>query len=116
MDLRFRVPFEIPNAQRHTRTDAGAGVFRYFSKKGAMTAATVPGIDATPTENDRLLTWVRDVADLAMPNRVVWCDCSDDEWDRVTSQLVAAGTRTFPARIPDPTRYCRCAGPSGHPR
>jgi len=27
-----------------------------------MTAATVPGLDATPTENDRLLTWVREVA------------------------------------------------------
>src|SRR5689334_16145175 len=57
-----------------------------------MTAATVPGIDATPTENDRLLTWVREVADLTMPDRVVWCDGSAAEWDRVTSQLVAAGT------------------------
>ena len=47
-----------------------------------MTAATVPGIDATPTENDRLLTWVREVADLTMPDRVVWCDGSDEEWDR----------------------------------
>ncbi|MBV9920111.1 MAG: hypothetical protein JOY78_04535, partial [Pseudonocardia sp.] len=50
-----------------------------------MTAATVPGIDATPTENDRLLTWVREVADLTMPDRVVWCDGSVDEWDRMTS-------------------------------
>jgi phosphoenolpyruvate carboxykinase (GTP) len=57
-----------------------------------MTAATVPGIDAMPTENDRLLTWVREVADLTMPDRVVWCDGSDAEWDRVTSRLVEAGT------------------------
>ena len=57
-----------------------------------MTAATVPGLDATPTENDRLLTWVREVADLTMPDRVVWCDGSADEWDRVTSRLVDAGT------------------------
>ena len=38
------------------------GCVPLFSKKGAMTAATVPGLDATPTENDRLLTWVREVA------------------------------------------------------
>jgi phosphoenolpyruvate carboxykinase (GTP) len=67
-------------------------VFRYFSKKGAMTAATVPGIDATPTENDRLLTWVREVADLTMPERVVWCDGSAEEWDRMTARLVEGGT------------------------
>jgi len=57
-----------------------------------MTAATVPGIDATPTENDRLLTWVREVADLTMPERVVWCDGSAEEWDRMTARLVDAGT------------------------
>src|SRR5689334_1089311 len=57
-----------------------------------MTAATVPGIDATPTENDRLLTWVREVADLTLPDRVVWCDGSDEEWGRTTSRLVEAGT------------------------
>ena len=57
-----------------------------------MTAATVPGLDATPTENDRLLTWVREVADLTMPDRVVWCDGSAEEWDCVTSRLVDAGT------------------------
>src|SRR4249919_1981567 len=57
-----------------------------------MTTATVPGLDATPTENDRLLAWVRDVADLTQPDRVVWCDGSAAEWDRITAQLVAAGT------------------------
>src|SRR5947209_11374471 len=57
-----------------------------------MTAATVPGIDARPTDNDRLLTWVRAVADLTMPDRVVWGDGSDAEWERLTGQLVEAGT------------------------
>ncbi|MDT7614852.1 MAG: phosphoenolpyruvate carboxykinase, partial [Pseudonocardiales bacterium] len=57
-----------------------------------MTAATVPGIDQAPTENARLLSWVREVAELTQPERIVWCDGSDEEWDRVTSQLVEAGT------------------------
>ena len=42
-----------------------------------MTAATVPGIDDAPTGNARLLSWVREVADLTTPDRIVWCDGSD---------------------------------------
>lgn len=57
-----------------------------------MTAATVPGIDDAPTTNARLLSWVREIAELTAPEAVVWCDGSDAEWDRMTSRLVAAGT------------------------
>jgi phosphoenolpyruvate carboxykinase (GTP) len=57
-----------------------------------MTAATVPGIDEAPTGNARLLSWVREVADLTTPDRIVWCDGSDAEWDRMTAKLVEAGT------------------------
>ncbi|GAA2549465.1 phosphoenolpyruvate carboxykinase (GTP) [Pseudonocardia hydrocarbonoxydans] len=59
-----------------------------------MTAATVPGLDAAPTENTRLLSWVRDVAELTTPDRVVWVDGSDEEWERMTTALVEAGTFT----------------------
>jgi len=54
--------------------------------------ATVPGLDAAPTRHPRLLAWVREVAELATPERVVWCDGSDEEWARLTDQLVEAGT------------------------
>ena len=57
-----------------------------------MTATTMPGIDDAPTGNARLLSWVREVAELTPPDRVVWCDGSDAEWDRVTTRLVEAGT------------------------
>ena len=43
-----------------------------------MTAsATVPGLDNAPTPHPRLLAWVRQVADLTTPERVVWCDGTD---------------------------------------
>jgi phosphoenolpyruvate carboxykinase (GTP) len=57
-----------------------------------MTAATIPGLDEAPTKHHRLLTWVREVADLTRPDEIVWCDGSDEEWQQLTRKLVAAGT------------------------
>lgn len=59
-----------------------------------MTALTIPGLDQAPISNDRLLSWVREVAELTTPERVVWCDGSQEEWRRLTDQLVEAGTFT----------------------
>ena len=45
-----------------------------------------------PTSHARLTAWVTEVAELTQPDRVVWCDGSDEEWTRLTDELVAAGT------------------------
>ncbi|WP_433214737.1 phosphoenolpyruvate carboxykinase (GTP) [Dactylosporangium sp. CS-047395] len=52
---------------------------------------TVPGLDQAPTDHPRLLAWVREVAELTRPERVVWCDGSPDEWRRMTDELVESG-------------------------
>ncbi|MQY27223.1 phosphoenolpyruvate carboxykinase (GTP) [Nocardia aurantia] len=61
-----------------------------------MTSATISGLQGSdgtaPTEHTGLLAWVQEVAELTQPDRVVWADGSDEEWDRLTEQLVAAGT------------------------
>jgi phosphoenolpyruvate carboxykinase (GTP) len=57
-----------------------------------MTALTIPGLDQAPTTHTRLLSWVREVAELTTPERVVWCDGSQEEWKRLTDHLVEAGT------------------------
>jgi phosphoenolpyruvate carboxykinase (GTP) len=77
-----------------------------------MTAATVPGIDAAPTANTRLLGWVREVAELTTPDRVVWCDGSDEEWDRMTARLVEAGTFTKLNEEKKPNSYWCASDPA----
>ncbi|HEY2723262.1 MAG TPA: phosphoenolpyruvate carboxykinase (GTP) [Pseudonocardiaceae bacterium] len=66
-----------------------------------MTAATISGLDHAPTSHSRLLTWVRDVAELTTPDRIVWCDGSEEEWERLTAQLVDNGTFVRLARKPN---------------
>jgi phosphoenolpyruvate carboxykinase (GTP) len=59
-----------------------------------MTAppATVRGLESAPTNHQKLLSWVREVAELTTPDEVVWCDGSAREWRRLTDALVEAGT------------------------
>src|SRR3569623_434872 len=55
-------------------------------------AASIPGLDEAPTKHRGLIEWDRETAALTTPDRVVWCDGSEEEWDRLTAELVAAGT------------------------
>ena len=68
-----------------------------------LNSTTMDALDAAPTRHPRLLSWVREVAELTTPDRIEWCDGSDEEWRRLTDQLVAAGTlvRLNPERKPN---------------
>jgi phosphoenolpyruvate carboxykinase (GTP) len=54
--------------------------------------APVPGSDEAPTTHRRLIAWVREIAELTRPDRVMWCDGSEAEWHRLTDELVESGT------------------------
>ena len=56
------------------------------------TVASIAGLEPAPTKHRKLVAWVRQIAELAQPDRVYWCDGSDEEWARLTAELVAVGT------------------------
>ncbi len=60
------------------------------------------------TSLPELAAWVREIAKLTKPDAVVWCDGSQEEWDRLTSLLVDGGTftRLNPALRPN-SFWCR---------
>ncbi len=77
-----------------------------------MTSATIPGLDNAPTSHAVLLSWVREVAELTQPDRVVFADGSDEEYQRLCAQLVEAGTFTALAATEEPASYLARSTPS----
>ena len=77
-----------------------------------MTSATVPGLDTAPTNHQGLLSWVEEVAELTQPDRVVFTDGSDEEFTRLSAQLVEAGTFTKLNEKKHPNSYLALSDPS----
>jgi phosphoenolpyruvate carboxykinase (GTP) len=56
-------------------------------------AATQSDVAGRPlTKNPHLLKWVDEVAALTKPDRIYWCDGSDEEHQRLLKDAVASGT------------------------
>ena len=77
-----------------------------------MTSATIPGLDTAPTNHQGLLSWVEEVAELTQPDRVVFADGSEEEFNRLAAQLVEAGTFKKLNEKTNPNSYLALSDPS----
>jgi phosphoenolpyruvate carboxykinase (GTP) len=66
---------------------------------------------AAPTKNRKLLDWVEEVAALAQPDAIHWCDGSAEEYDRLAQLLVDAGTFQRLSDAKRPNSYLALSDP-----
>ena len=62
------------------------------------------------TQNARLRAWVEEVAALAQPDDIHWCDGSADEYDRLAQLLVDGGTFQKLSEAKRPNSYLARSG------
>ncbi|MFE9608736.1 phosphoenolpyruvate carboxykinase (GTP) [Streptomyces sp. NPDC006012] len=65
-----------------------------------------------PTEHQELISWVNEIAELTQPDRVVWCDGSEAEYERLCGELVGKGTFRKLDPIKRPHSYYAASDPT----
>jgi phosphoenolpyruvate carboxykinase (GTP) len=53
---------------------------------------TSAALDAAPTQNQKLIGWVAEWAEILQPDRIHWCDGSDEEFQQLIGDLIESGT------------------------
>ncbi len=65
----------------------------------------------TQTKNAKLLKWIDEMAALCQPDSIHWCDGSEQEYNALFAQMVAAGTAVRLNETKRPNSYLVCSDP-----
>ncbi|WP_219135830.1 phosphoenolpyruvate carboxykinase (GTP) [Janthinobacterium sp. UMAB-60] len=75
---------------------------------GGVAALNVPAY----IKQQKLINWVADIAALTKPERIYWCDGSQEEYERLCADMVASGTMKKLNADKRPNSYLACSDPS----